>query len=68
MPGAAVEGIRRLLKLAPGEPGALGVNRVERAGGRVEALSHIGSVPMAPGDVFVVETLGGGDLVAALIG
>ncbi|BAL97253.1 hydantoinase B/oxoprolinase family protein [Rubrivivax gelatinosus] len=46
--------------LAGGQPGALGINRVERADGRVEPLGHIGSVPMAPGDVFVVETPGGG--------
>jgi 5-oxoprolinase (ATP-hydrolysing) len=43
-----------------GEPGALGVNRVERADGRVEPLAHIGSVSMQPGDVFVIETPGGG--------
>ena len=41
-------------------PGALGINRVERADGRVEMLDHIGSVEMEPGDVFVVETPGGG--------
>ncbi|MBL8334142.1 MAG: hydantoinase B/oxoprolinase family protein, partial [Rubrivivax sp.] len=43
-----------------GQPGALGANRVERADGRVEPLEHIGSVAMQPGDVFVVETPGGG--------
>ena len=43
-----------------GAPGALGVNRVERADGRHEALGHIGSVEMGPGDVFVIETPGGG--------
>jgi len=43
-----------------GAPGALGINRVERADGRVEALDHIGSAEMAPGDVFVIETPGGG--------
>jgi 5-oxoprolinase (ATP-hydrolysing) len=46
--------------MAGGEPGALGLNRVERSDGRVEALGHIGQVEMAPGDVFVVETPGGG--------
>jgi 5-oxoprolinase (ATP-hydrolysing) len=46
--------------LAGGEAGLPGVNRVERADGRVDALAHIGSVAMAPGDVFVVETPGGG--------
>jgi 5-oxoprolinase (ATP-hydrolysing) len=43
-----------------GEPGAPGINRVERHDGRVEALGHIGSAEMAPGDVFVIETPGGG--------
>jgi 5-oxoprolinase (ATP-hydrolysing) len=46
--------------LAGGQPGALGINRVERADGRRETLAHIGQVEMAPGDVFVVETPGGG--------
>ncbi len=46
--------------LAGGQPGAPGVNRVERADGRVETLSHIGQVEMLPGDVFVIETPGGG--------
>jgi 5-oxoprolinase (ATP-hydrolysing) len=46
--------------MAGGAPGALGINRVERADGRVEPLTHIGSVEMAPGDCFVTETTGGG--------
>ncbi len=46
--------------LAGGAPGALGLNRVERADGRRETLGHIDSVEMAPGDVFVIETPGGG--------
>ncbi|MDP3222265.1 MAG: hydantoinase B/oxoprolinase family protein, partial [Rubrivivax sp.] len=46
--------------MAGGSPGALGINRVERRDGRVEALEHIGSAAMEPGDVFVVETPGGG--------
>jgi 5-oxoprolinase (ATP-hydrolysing) len=46
--------------LAGGQPGAPGVNRVERADGRIETLPHIGSVTMQPGDVFVIETPGGG--------
>jgi 5-oxoprolinase (ATP-hydrolysing) len=43
-----------------GEPGALGINRVERRDGGVEVLGHIGSAAMQPGDVFVIETPGGG--------
>ncbi|MFO1220457.1 MAG: hydantoinase B/oxoprolinase family protein [Burkholderiaceae bacterium] len=46
--------------MAGGSPGALGINRVERADGRVEMLTHIGSVEMASGDCFVTETTGGG--------
>jgi 5-oxoprolinase (ATP-hydrolysing) len=46
--------------MAGGQPGRPGVNRVERADGRIETLGHIGSVEMAPGDVFVIETPGGG--------
>ena len=49
--------------MAGGAPGALGVNRIERApggAGAVEFLDHIGSSPMLPGDVFVIETPGGG--------
>jgi 5-oxoprolinase (ATP-hydrolysing) len=45
---------------AGGEPGALGANRIERADGSVEVLGHIGQAEMAPGDVFVIETPGGG--------
>jgi 5-oxoprolinase (ATP-hydrolysing) len=45
---------------AGGQPGALGVNRVERVDGRIEVLSHIGQVEMDAGDVFVIETPGGG--------
>jgi 5-oxoprolinase (ATP-hydrolysing) len=46
--------------LAGGLPGACGVNRIERADGRVEVLGHLGSAQMEPGDVFVVMTPGGG--------
>ncbi|HEY8973606.1 MAG TPA: hydantoinase B/oxoprolinase family protein [Burkholderiaceae bacterium] len=43
-----------------GQAGQVGRNSVVRADGRVEALDHIGSAQMQPGDVFVVETPGGG--------
>ncbi|MGL6111215.1 MAG: hydantoinase B/oxoprolinase family protein, partial [Rubrivivax sp.] len=46
--------------MAGGAPGAVGINRVERVDGRVESLDHIGSAQMHPGDVFVIETPGGG--------
>jgi 5-oxoprolinase (ATP-hydrolysing) len=43
-----------------GSPGALGVNRIERSDGSAQTLGHIGSAAMQPGDVFVIETPGGG--------
>jgi 5-oxoprolinase (ATP-hydrolysing) len=46
--------------MAGGQPGAVGENLVERADGRIEVLGHIGQVEMAPGDVFVIRTPGGG--------
>ena len=45
---------------AGGSPGQPGVNKVERANGQTEVLGHIGSTEMEPGDVFVIETPGGG--------
>ncbi|WP_353191912.1 hydantoinase B/oxoprolinase family protein [Pandoraea pnomenusa] len=48
-----------------GAGGALGANYVERVGGSRESLSHIGRALMQPGDVFVVETPGGGGFGAA---
>ncbi|HEV7369318.1 hydantoinase B/oxoprolinase family protein [Arenibaculum sp.] len=46
--------------LEGGGPGATGACRVERADGRVEALGPTDRADMRPGDVFVVETPGGG--------
>jgi 5-oxoprolinase (ATP-hydrolysing) len=46
--------------MAGGEAGALGSNVVERADGSVLTLGHIGKVEMGVGDVFVIETPGGG--------
>ncbi|MEM8952326.1 MAG: hydantoinase B/oxoprolinase family protein [Pseudomonadota bacterium] len=43
-----------------GEPGAPGRNAVERADGRVEELAGNDETEMQPGDVFVMETPGGG--------
>jgi len=43
-----------------GEAGQVGRNSVVRADGSVENLDHIGSAQMQPGDVFVIETPGGG--------
>lgn len=46
--------------LAGGQVRQPGINRIERADGSREALGHIGSVDMGPGDVFVIETPGVG--------
>ena len=46
--------------MAGGAPGGVGSARVVRANGSVEALQHIASVEMQAGDVFVIETPGGG--------
>ncbi|HEU5443861.1 MAG TPA: hydantoinase B/oxoprolinase family protein, partial [Steroidobacteraceae bacterium] len=46
--------------LQGGEPGRTGRNWVRRASGTVEPLAATHAVEMAPGDVFVIETPGGG--------
>jgi 5-oxoprolinase (ATP-hydrolysing) len=46
--------------MAGGEPGSVGRNYVERAGGGVVELSSCAEIEMQPGDVFVIETPGGG--------
>jgi 5-oxoprolinase (ATP-hydrolysing) len=46
--------------MAGGQAGAKGINAVVRADGTVEALAHIGKTEMAAGDLFVIETPGGG--------
>jgi len=46
--------------LAGGGAGAAGENSVERADGSVEHLGSTATVDMAPGDVFIVATPGGG--------
>ncbi|MGE3836266.1 MAG: hydantoinase B/oxoprolinase family protein [Hyphomonadaceae bacterium] len=43
-----------------GGNGAAGVNRVERADGSVTQLTATGKTEVLPGDVFVIETPGGG--------
>jgi 5-oxoprolinase (ATP-hydrolysing) len=45
---------------AGGLPGALGINRVERVDGQIEMLGHADRAELLAGDVFVVETPGGG--------
>ena len=46
--------------LAGGRPGSLGNQWIERADGSVETMEGRDSKPVEPGDVFVVETPGGG--------
>jgi 5-oxoprolinase (ATP-hydrolysing) len=46
--------------LAGGNSGAPGRNRVKRAGGTCEELEGCAQTIMAPGDVFIIETPGGG--------
>ena len=46
--------------LAGGEDGVVGVNRVERADGSTELLAGTAEIEMGVGDVFVIETPGGG--------
>jgi 5-oxoprolinase (ATP-hydrolysing) len=43
-----------------GQPGTVGSNRIERANGTVETLESRAIAPMQSGDVFVIETPGGG--------
>ena len=51
--------------VAGGGPGAVGVTRVERADGRVEALASTQTVELGAGDAIVIETPGGGGYGAA---
>ncbi|MFH1804278.1 MAG: hydantoinase B/oxoprolinase family protein [Pseudomonadota bacterium] len=46
--------------VAGGEPGQLGRNAVERANGTLETLQGTDGTEMYPGDVFIIETPGGG--------
>jgi 5-oxoprolinase (ATP-hydrolysing) len=46
--------------MAGGQAGQVGINRVVRSDGSVEALGHIGQAEMKPGDVFEIHTPGGG--------
>jgi 5-oxoprolinase (ATP-hydrolysing) len=46
--------------MAGGRPGALGRHWVERSDGTVTPMDGCDSVPVAAGDVFVIETPGGG--------
>ena len=43
-----------------GAPGSIGYNSIDRRDGTVEILGSKAQVQMEPGDVFVIETPGGG--------
>ncbi len=62
MTAAILSGHRRVppYGMAGGQPGAAGRNRVERAGGERIELAGCDQTAMQPGDVFVIETPGGG--------
>jgi 5-oxoprolinase (ATP-hydrolysing) len=62
MTAAILSGHRRVppYGLAGGTPGALGRNWVERADGTVEHFGGTHAIEVHPGDVFVIETPGGG--------
>ena len=62
MTAAILSGHRRVRPhgMAGGGPGEAGRNYVERADGSRTELGPFDETPMAPGDVFVIETPGGG--------
>ena len=62
MTAAILSGHRRVppYGMAGGEPGALGRNYVVRSDGAIEELGGTDERAMNPGDVFVIETPGGG--------
>jgi 5-oxoprolinase (ATP-hydrolysing) len=62
MTAAIVSGHRTVppYGMAGGEPGAVGRNRVLRNNEREEAIGAAAQTEMAPDDVFIIETPGGG--------
>ena len=62
MTAAIISGHRRVqpFGLQQGEPGKLGKNSVKRRHGALETVGSNAQVTMEPGDVFIIETPGGG--------
>lgn len=62
MTAAILSGHRQIspFGLQGGQPGKPGLNQVMRASGEVETLAGKAEVAMQPGDVFAIETPGGG--------
>ncbi|MFH1602280.1 MAG: hydantoinase B/oxoprolinase family protein, partial [Pseudomonadota bacterium] len=67
MTAAILSGHRRIppYGMAGGNPGKVGRNRVERADGSTLTLAGADKAELLPGDVFVIETPGGGGYGAA---
>ena len=62
MTAAILSGSRRIAPygMAGGKPGAVGKNWIERANGSVQSLAGADRAELEKGDVFVIETPGGG--------
>ena len=62
MPAAILSGHRRLppYGMAGGKPGLTGHNRVRHSSGATVELGACDRVEMGAGDVFIIETPGGG--------
>src|ERR1700690_1239402 len=62
MTAAILSGHRRVppYGMAGGEPGEGGGNWIERSGGGIQQLGGSDKAELVPGDVFVIETPGGG--------
>ncbi|HSN40976.1 MAG TPA: hydantoinase B/oxoprolinase family protein [Burkholderiales bacterium] len=62
MTAAILSGHRRIAPygMAGGAPGRVGRNYAQRANGEIVELAACDSIDMQPGDVFVIETPGGG--------
>ncbi len=62
MTAAILSGHRRVppYGMAGGKPGAVGRNRVKRRSGKTVELGYSETIEMNSGDVFIIETPGGG--------
>ena len=69
MTAAILSNRRRLppFGLNGGAPGAAGANSIERRDGSVEPLEATAAAQMQPGDIFIIETPGGGGFGGAMI-
>jgi len=65
--GQNVNAYRGALPQAGGEPGKVGRNWVERSDGSILELGGADKAELMPGDVFVIETPGGGSRVLGTV-